>query len=126
MKILTNIRFLKVAGIAQTLLSFADFIHKDKTAKDVKFIGVSVEDNFQNDGQAIISKSQEKNFRLISVLMSVPNIKEAVERSASIKDVEKAYEPLIKTYLSIILKEKPDLVLLNGTYYLPWCLYLAA
>lgn len=126
MKILTNIRFLKVAGIAQTLLSFADFIQKDKTAKDVKFIGINVEDNLKIDGQAIISKSQEKNFRLVSVSMPVPNIKEAVERSANIKDVEKAYEPLIKTYLSIILKEKPDLVLLNGTYYLPWCLYLAA
>jgi len=58
--------------------------------------------------------------------MSVPNIKEAVERSADIKDVEKIYEPLIKAYLSIILEERPDLVLLNGTYYLPWCLYLAA
>ncbi|MCU0653675.1 MAG: glycosyltransferase family 4 protein [Candidatus Pacebacteria bacterium] len=126
MKILTNIRFLKVAGIAQTLLSFADFIQKDKKAKDVKFIGVNVEDNLQNGGQAIISKSQEKNFRLISVSMPVPNIKVTVERSANIKDVEKTYEPLIKTYLSIILKEKPDLVLLNGTYYLPWCLYLAA
>jgi glycosyltransferase involved in cell wall biosynthesis len=126
MKILTNIRFLKVAGIAQTLLSFADFIHKDKTAKDVKFIGVSVEDNLKDGGQTIISKSREKNFRVISVLTPIPNIREAVEKSAGIKDVEKAYEPLIKTYLSIILKEKPDLVLLNGTYYLPWCLYLAA
>lgn len=126
MKILTNIRFLKVAGIAQTLLSFADFIQKDKAAKDIKFIGVNVEDIPNNGGQAIISRSQEKNFRLISVSMAVPNIKEAVNKAASIKDVEKEYEPLIKTYLSIIIKEKPDMVLVNGTYYLPWCLYLAA
>ena len=126
MKILTNIRFLKVAGIAQTLLSFADFIQKDKTAKNIQFIGVNVENSIKNGEQVLISKSREKNFRLVSISMLLPDIKEIVERSANIKDVENAYEPLIETYLSIILKEKPDLVLLNGTYYLPWCLYLAA
>lgn len=126
MKILTNIRFLKVAGIAQTLFSFADFIQKDKAAKDIKLIGVNVENNLKNNGQAIILKKQGKNFQIISVVMPVPNIKETVKKSASINDVEKEYEPLIKTYFSIIIKEKPDLVLLNGTYYLPWCLYLAA
>ncbi len=126
MKILTNIRFLKVAGIAQTLLSFADFIQKDKAAKDVEFVGVNIEDDLKNDERVTISKSRKNNLWLVSVSMSVPNIKEAVERSADIKDVEKIYEPLIKAYLSIILEERPDLVLLNGTYYLPWCLYLAA
>ena len=126
MKILTNIRFLKVAGIEQTLLSFANFIQKDKAAKDIEFIGVNVEDNLQNNGRTVISKSRKKNLRLISISMPVPNIKKIAETSADIKDVEKTYEPLIKTYLSIILEEKPDLVLLNGTYYLPWCLYLAA
>lgn len=126
MKILTNIRFLKVAGIAQTLLSFANFIQKDKAAKDVEFIGINIESNFKNDERVVISKSRKNNLRLVLVSMPIPNIKKAVERSADIEDVEKIYEPLIKVYLSIILEERPDLVLLNGTYYLPWCLYLAA
>jgi len=64
MKILTNIRFLKVAGIAQTLFSFADFIQKDKAAKDIKLIGVNVENNLKNNGQAIILKNREKTSRL--------------------------------------------------------------
>ncbi len=34
--------------------------------------------------------------------------------------------PLIEAYEKIIKKEKPDVVLVNGTYYLPWCLYQAA
>jgi len=76
MKILTNIRFLKVAGIAQTLLSFADFIQKDKTAKNIQFIGVNVENSIKNGEQVLISKSREKNFRLVSISMLLPDIKE--------------------------------------------------
>lgn len=126
MKILTNIRFLKVAGIAQTLLSFVDFIKKDEMAKDVEFIGINIKDTPVNHKKPRISVSQKANFKLISVSMAVPNIKETVDAAGNIKDVEKSYEPVINEYLKIILEEKPDLVLLNGTYYLPWCLYIAA
>ncbi|MFH1968101.1 MAG: glycosyltransferase family 4 protein, partial [bacterium] len=36
------------------------------------------------------------------------------------------FEIIIKTYQRAIQEEKPDLILINGTYFMPWCLLIAS
>lgn len=121
MKILTNIRFAQTAGIAQTLGCFLDFIKKNKNF-GIEIVGVDVIDSKKN----FYRKDKEGNVSIISMGIDVPNIKNVVVASKNIRDVEAKYANVIESYQKTIRKEKPDLVLVNGTYYIPWCLFMAA
>jgi len=121
MKILTNIRFAQTAGIAQTLISFLDFVKKNKKGV-LEIVGVNILDGANTS----YGKSQNGNILIISATARVPHIKDVVERANNIKDIRKSYQHVVDIYRKAIRNENPDVVLINGTYYMPWCLYLAA
>ncbi|OGF20531.1 hypothetical protein A2316_02425 [Candidatus Falkowbacteria bacterium RIFOXYB2_FULL_38_15] len=53
-------------------------------------------------------------------------LNKALERAKSLKDVEKYYRPIISMVKKILRREMPDVLFLNGTYYLPWIISIAA
>ncbi len=121
MKILTNIRFAQTAGIAQVLLSFLDFVKND-SKNNIEIVGVNIQDKDKD----IFRKSKNKKIEIISVSTKIPNIRDVVYNAKTIKQVEKDYEKIIQIYQRAIREEKPDLVLVNGTYFMPWCLFIAS
>ncbi len=121
MKILTSIKFAQTAGIAQVVLSFMDFIEKSK-GDDLSIVAVNIID----EKEKTFKKVSTKKTSTISFGIDVPNIAEVVNKAKNLKDVQKAYEDVILAYQTSIRDEKPDLVLINGTYFMPWCLLLAA
>jgi len=126
MKILTNIRFYKLAGIAQTLSSLASYIKKKGGSSKIEFVGVEMANSKNSRVPAKIKEHCDGNFRVVTVKMNHPDIKELATNSKNIGGVEKEMIPLVTQYKKIITQEKPDVILLNGTYYLPWCLFMAA
>ncbi len=120
MKILTNIRSSKVSGISQVLNSFLSFVENRKK-KNTKIIGVDV-----STGRFSRTKTQDGRFSLISSALDIPQIGQAVADSQNLEDLKRIYKDAIEQYKIAIKEEKPDIVLVNGTYYLPWCLYLAS
>lgn len=121
MKILTDIRPVQTAGITQTLGSFLDFANKNK--KNVfKIVGV----NMLDQKEKTYKKSKKGNNTIISIGTPIPKIKDVLKNAKNLKDVRKKYASVIAAYREAIRKEKPDLVLINGTYYRPWCLFVAA
>lgn len=54
------------------------------------------------------------------------SLRDAIDSSKSIKDLERFYRPVINIVKDILRKEKPDVVFLNGTYYIPWIISIAA
>lgn len=121
MKILTNIRFAQTAGIAQTLGCFLDFVKKNKNL-GIEVVGVNVIDN----KRTFYRKSKEGNVSIVSMGINIPNIKNVVAGSKSISEVKAKYANVVESYQKVIRKENPDLILVNGTYYIPWCLFVAA
>ena len=109
-----------MSGISQTLNSFLGFVESRKK-KDTKIIGVDV-----SGGRLSRVKTQEGRFSLISSSLEMPQIGEAVFDSQNLEDLKRIYKDAIEQYKLAIKEEKPDIVLVNGTYYLPWCLYLAS
>jgi glycosyltransferase involved in cell wall biosynthesis len=53
-------------------------------------------------------------------------IMENVRKCKNIKDLEKRYRPIINMVKKIMDREMPDVVLLNGTYFMPWIVSIAA
>ncbi len=121
MKVLTNIRFAQTAGIAQVVLAFMDFIEKSKN-NDVTMVAVNIVD----PGKKIYKKRSNKKTSTISIGLKVPNIGRIVKKAKTLADVRKKLEPIIKAYQKAIQEEKPDLILINGTYFMPWCLFVAS
>jgi len=121
-KILTNLPVSKVEGISNTFLPFADFVTSQN--KKVEIIGV----NFaQSTRKKVAFSTQVRGcLRLITYGMPLPGIASVVESSRGIDDIAVAYEALISQFRKLISKEKPNLILINGTYFVPWCLNIAA
>jgi hypothetical protein len=126
MKILTNIRFYNLAGIAQTLSSLASYVKKQKNSNNLELVGVEMAKNENLGASPEVKENREDNIRVITASMPHPDIKELVKKSDNIGEVQNKLSPIIDRYREIIRREKPDVILLNGTYYLPWCLFLAA
>lgn len=121
MKILTNIRFVQTAGIAQTLFSFLDFIEKGER-NDIQVVGINV----VNKDKESYRKRSKRRTAIISIGLKVPSISKTIKKIGKLEDIEKRYSKVINGFQRAIREEKPDLVLINGTYYLPWCLLLAS
>ena len=123
MKILTNIRFAKTAGISQVLVSFIKFIEKSKK-NDLSIVGVKIIGKRENESYR---GTKRGNVKIISAgFKRIPNVAKVVKKAKSLDEVAKRYHKVISAYRKAIREEKPNLVLINGTYFMPWCLFLAA
>ncbi|HCC60137.1 MAG: hypothetical protein A2402_01910 [Candidatus Staskawiczbacteria bacterium RIFOXYC1_FULL_37_43] len=123
MKILTNIRFAQTAGISQVLISFIKFIEKSKK-NNLSIVGVNIIGKRKNESYR---RAKKGNVKIISAgFKRIPNIAKVVKRVKTLDEVANRYCKVISAYRKAIKEENPDVVLVNGTYYMPWCLFLAA
>ena len=120
-KVLTSIKIAQTAGIAQVVFSFLDFIENGKR-KDINIVAVNLKDDIKNS----YKKVSGKKTGIISISTKIPNIAEVINKSKTLDEVRNEYESVIGLYQAAIKDEKPDLVLVNGTYFMPWCLLIAA
>ena len=121
-KVLTSVRVAQTAGIAQVVFSFLGFVENSKKSK----ISVVAVDIINSNKKSSYRKTTGKQTSVISIHTKLPNIGEAISKAKNLKDIEKKYEKIIFLYQKAIQKEKPDLVLINGTYFMPWCLLIAS
>jgi len=120
-KVLTNIRFAQTAGISQTLSCFLDYVRKNKKGI-IEIVGVNIIDRNKNT----YNKTRKDNISIISAGVKIPDLKNVMKKCKDVNDIKKEYVEVINVYRKAINKEKPDIVLVNGTYYMPWCLFQAA
>jgi len=122
MKILTSIHFHKIAGITHYVLSLAEYIKMAHGNGDVELVGIDVVIR----DRAGVSISGEKNWKLYSISVVSEKIGDLASSADNLKEFESLMAPVIREYEKVIEIEKPDIILLSGTYHLVWCLYVAA
>jgi len=125
MKILTNVRFAKIAGIAQSLSSFLNFVQNSEKEK-TNVVGVDILKKEKNDQSFLSEVIEEGKFKKITTKADVPNLADAIELSTNLEEFKSKYSEVIESYKKAIESESPDVILVNGTYFLPWCLLLAS
>jgi len=92
-----------------------------KTGQSISLIRMDPEESSSsNEG---IVRRHTLSLRALTGHANPNNIYRA---SGSINDLLNHFEPLIEGMRKIILEESADVVLLGGTYYVPWCLLQAA
>jgi glycosyltransferase involved in cell wall biosynthesis len=123
-KVLTNIRFYSVAGIAQYLGHLIRF--NESEAKAARIYGVDIlHPDIPGSAPSQHLLSMER-FRFILKEVTYPNVADLVKSCSSIDEVREAYEPLIRAYEEALAEIAPDIVVVSGTYFMPWCLLQAA
>jgi glycosyltransferase involved in cell wall biosynthesis len=121
MKILTNVRFAQTAGISQVVFALMNFIENSKNRK-INMVAV----NIIGSKKKSYRKTKNEKTSTITAKMHIPSIAKVLKSAKTLKEVEMAYEQVIKFYQRTIKREKPDIILINGTYFMPWCLLLAS
>lgn len=125
MKILTNTQSVQIGGIAQSITSFLQFIEKNNKG-DIDVVGIDIVRQYSPDEKIIYNHETNNKITIITQGVFCKKIHDVLLNIKSLKDLEKEYQNIIDVFRKIILKEKPDLIVLNGTYFVPWSLYLAA
>lgn len=125
MKILTNVQTSNIGGIGQTFNNLVNYI--DKYEKNsINIVGVRITGDHNSAKNDLYKHTKKQsNFELISTNFVYPKFSDIIESSTSLNSVKQAYSPLVDIFTDIIAKESPDLILLSGTYIVPWCLFQA-
>lgn len=122
MKVALNITREPLAGITSTNLNLLDSLHGSNTF----FTGIEL-NSFRRFKSPIVYRHLSPDWfdhNIISI--SDFSIGVVVKKSRTLKDVEKQFTEIIEHVRSILQREKPDVLLVNGTYYIPWILSIAA
>jgi len=122
MRIATNVTREYLGGITRSNINFMDSLNEE--GKGV--IGIELNVRRYMKGPTIFRHLSPDwfNHHIINI-HDIP-ISKTINSSKNLKDIEKKYRPIIKIIKEILLKDKPDVVFLNGTYYIPWIISIAA
>ncbi|MFQ6038851.1 MAG: glycosyltransferase family 4 protein [Candidatus Aminicenantales bacterium] len=118
MKIATNTSLSPIGGIARRVREMKRAINQGDAQHTLVIIEISPE------GRSIEEDTHTRHYRV-----PLPENVEAgtIYRGLkSLSDLEHRFAPTIHEIQAILRREEVDVVLSEGTYYAPWCLYRAA
>jgi len=125
MKILTNSQDKAVGGIVRMMNTFVESVLETNPSVSFYFVIASS----GKDLKVTEKKTHQKmhyGFSSDCLVLSSDFYPEVIRRSKSLKDLKSDLSVLVDFYLESIRKSKPDVILINGTYYRPWALLQAA
>ncbi len=122
MKLAMNITREPLAGITATNLSLLNYLH----GSDTEVIGIEL-NAYRSFLSAVAYRHLSPDWFTHHVISTCDySLMRIVKRAKTLKDVEDSFSEIIITIRGILRRERPDIVLLNGTYFMPWLISIAA
>ncbi|MFA5369044.1 MAG: glycosyltransferase family 4 protein [Candidatus Paceibacterota bacterium] len=122
MKVAINITREPLGGITSVNLNLLNHLH----GSNISFLGIEL-NAFRKFKSSVAYRHLSPNWfnhQIISICDF--SINEIIKNVDNLKEIEKIFNPIIEIVREILRKEKPDVFLINGTYYVPWILSIAA
>ncbi|MFA5109547.1 MAG: glycosyltransferase family 4 protein [Patescibacteria group bacterium] len=122
MKLAINLTREFVGGITSSNTNLINYLY----GQNYEFLGLEL--------NARIHMKAPNNFRNFSPevfdhhiinIHDLP-IMDILDKNKNLSDIKRAYREPISLIRDILKKEKPDVILLSGTYYIPWLISIAA
>ncbi len=125
MKLLTNIQTSQLGGIGQSLFNLIKSLEKSNLEK-LSIVGVEVtsEPNSSDEGINYHS-TPDTVLQVVSIAIKTAYFGDIIRQVNTVSQIRDSYAELIDAYKKIIIDTRPDLILINGTYFVPWCLFQA-
>jgi len=119
MKILTNLTDNKNSSINRSFSDLSQFINRQSR---VDLVGINIVQSIEvKERTSIINKAKIRDVFLPFEKISNPLSNDI----STLEDIKTKYEVVIEKFRSITIEEKPDAIILNGTYAIPWALMYA-
>ena len=122
MKIAINLTRDNIGGITSSNLNLVNYLYK----LDYEFIGLELTSQIYMKGPALFRHFDPEVFDHHIINIHHLPLMDVLKHSKTFKDAENAYKEPIKIIRGILNETNPDVVLLSGTYYLPWLISIAA
>ncbi|OGZ65977.1 MAG: hypothetical protein A3C50_03065 [Candidatus Staskawiczbacteria bacterium RIFCSPHIGHO2_02_FULL_43_16] len=122
MKIAINLTREKVGGITTSNINLINYLYK----LNYEFTGIELVSRVHMEGPALFRSFAPEIFDHHIISIHHLLLQNILRRSNSLQEIEKAYQEPVKIMRKILRENRPDVVLLNGTYYLPWLISIAA
>jgi glycosyltransferase involved in cell wall biosynthesis len=122
MKVAINITREPLGGITSVNLNLLNHLH----GSNISFLGIEL-NAFRKFKSPVVYRHLSPDWfdhQIISICDF--SINRITKNANSLKDIEEKFKPIIEMVRDILRKEKPDIFLINGTYYVPWILSIAA
>lgn len=125
MKILVNAQDKAVGGIVRMMNTFVESVLKADPTVSLHFAIASSRKTLGVQEKEVYTKTHY-GFPADGLVLSSDYYPHALEYSNSLEDLKINLSVLVDFYLESIEKSKPDIILINGTYYRPLALLQAA
>jgi glycosyltransferase involved in cell wall biosynthesis len=125
MKILANAQDKAVGGIVRMMNTFVESVIKADPGVSFHFAVASSRKTLGLEEKEVCTKTHY-GFPADCLVLSSDYYPEILKRTDSLEKLRSNLSCLIDFYLENIEKSKPDVILINGTYYRPWALLQAA
>ncbi|MBP9708994.1 MAG: glycosyltransferase [Oligoflexales bacterium] len=122
MKIAINLTRDNVGGITSSNLNLVNYLYK----LDDEFIGLELTSRMYMKGPALFRHFDPEVFDHHIINIHHLPLMDVLKHSKTLKKTENAYKEAIKIIRGILNETRPDVVLLSGTYYMPWLISIAA
>lgn len=124
MRIAINLTREELGGITSSNLNILGYLYNS----NCEIIGIELNSRMYMRGPTIFRPFSPEIFEHhIINIHNLPIMKIIKSgRTKSLKDLERAYAGAIKFVREVLRKSKPDIILLSGTYYMPWVISVAA
>lgn len=122
MKVALNITREPLAGITSTTVSLLDCLH----GSNISFVGIELNAHRAFKAPIVYRHLSPEWFSHHVLSMCDFSIQRIVKKSATLTEVERHFKVIIEQIRMIIREEKPDVILIQGTYFMPWLISIAA
>ncbi len=122
LKVAINLTRENVGGITASNINLIKYLYE----LDYEFLGIELNRKVHMRGSALFRHFSPEIFDHHIINIHDLPIEVVIKKAKNIKDVESVYSKSIKIIRSILKETKPDVMLLSGTYYLPWLISIAA
>ncbi len=122
MKLAINLTRESLGGITSSNINLINHLY----GHDYNFLGIELNARMYMKGPINFRNFAPEVFDHHIINIHNLPIMNVLKRSRTIKEVEYIYREPINIIKNILKEEKPDIVLLSGTYYLPWLISIAA
>ncbi len=122
MKIAINLTRENVGGITTSNLNLINYLYRN----NYEFVGIEMNTRAYLKGPAVFRHLDPELFDHNIINIHQLPLSDVLKNSKNLSDLKKAFAETIKYARKILKQTKPDVILLSGTYYVPWILSVAA
>lgn len=122
MKVAINISRETLGGITTSNLNLIKHLYKD----DCEVVGIELNNRRYMKSSVLYRRFDPTVFDHNIINIHDYSLKKIVDKSKNLSEVTKQFSEIVNIIVKILKQEQPDVILISGTFYIPWLISLAA